>query len=138
MTIDPLLSLLVGALGAALLGLLGAAIQSRREHARWVREHRLATYERFMQVAYRVPRLDAGAGSLGELQSHQKEIKDALASLILVGPDSVIDAASVFMVEAFAQSNLPSPSQDAESFARARVGYQRAAQSVLAIKSKKR
>jgi hypothetical protein len=49
MQIDPLLSLLVGALGASLIGLLGIWIQSRNEHAKWLREKRLEAYTSFMR-----------------------------------------------------------------------------------------
>jgi hypothetical protein len=50
--IDPLVALLVGAFGAALLtvvgGLIGAWIQSIREHRKWLRERRFEAYRDFM------------------------------------------------------------------------------------------
>lgn len=50
--VDPLLALLVGAFGAALLtvvgGLIGAWIQSISEHRRWLRERRFNAYHEFM------------------------------------------------------------------------------------------
>lgn len=51
-TIDPLIALLVGAFGAALLtvigGLIGAWIQSVRDHRKWLRERRFEAYRDFM------------------------------------------------------------------------------------------
>ena len=50
--IDPLVALLVGAFGAAMLtvlgGLLGAWIQSIRDHRKWLRERRFEAYRDFM------------------------------------------------------------------------------------------
>ncbi len=50
--IDPLLSLLIGAFGASLLtvvgGLIGAWIQSVREHRKWLRERRFEAYRDFI------------------------------------------------------------------------------------------
>lgn len=48
MTVDPLFSLLIGAFGASLVGLLGAMVQSKREHTKWLRAQRLDAYGRFM------------------------------------------------------------------------------------------
>lgn len=92
MNVDPLLSLLVGALGAALLGLLGASIQSRREHARWVRERRHEAYNAFMRVAERVRNRDQEANATAEA-SYYTRVFEALGSIRLVGPDAVIEAA---------------------------------------------
>lgn len=50
--VDPLIALLVGAFGAALLtvigGLIGAWIQSIRDHRKWLRERRFEAYRDFM------------------------------------------------------------------------------------------
>ena len=48
MTPDPLAALLIGAFGASAIGLLGAWIQGRREHVRWLREKRFDAYRAFM------------------------------------------------------------------------------------------
>lgn len=90
MQIDPLLSLLIGALGAALLGLLGAWIQSFREHARWVREQRLRTYGDFIRAIGRV-----NAGADARSSETIREISDALGAVRLVGPEKLwLEAAS--------------------------------------------
>ena len=95
MNVDPLLSLLVGALGAALLGLLGATIQARREHARWVRERRHEAYDAFMRLAERVRNRDQEANAAAEA-SYYARVFEALGSIRLVGPDAVIEAARAY------------------------------------------
>ena len=105
MNVDPLLSLLVGALGAALLGLLGASIQARREHARWVRERRHEAYNAFMRVADRVRHRDQQANAAADA-SYYARIFEALGSIRLVGPDAVIDAAKAYGDAASAYERL--------------------------------
>ncbi|HEY4237415.1 MAG TPA: hypothetical protein VGM45_08780 [Gaiellaceae bacterium] len=90
---DPVLTLLSGALAAALIGLLGAWIQSRREHFRWVREQRLSAYlayaretERILTKPYRGAPEDA------------ERAQAATAALRLLGPTAVFDAAFAFTV----------------------------------------
>lgn len=88
-TVDPLVSLLVGALGAALLGLLGAWIQSRREHARWIREQRLAAYLDYIRLIERMPYLTkVDEETLAFIDS----LTASVATLRLVGPRAVFDA----------------------------------------------
>lgn len=61
MTIDPtalaILSIFGGAALTAFAGLIGASINARREHSRWVREQRISVYERALglleEVRYR-------------------------------------------------------------------------------------
>lgn len=95
MTIDPLASLLIGAFGAAVLtvggGLFGAWIQSRREHARWLREERLGAYESFLisaesMLAYRA---DQSAQRADDLMN---TMHASAATARLLGPDSVFAA----------------------------------------------
>lgn len=88
MTIDPLLSLLVGALGAATLtvvgGFVGAWVQSRREHSRWIREERLVAYRDVLQLA-------ATAPPYGDekYEKHIREQTRALYTVELLGPEKV-------------------------------------------------
>lgn len=97
MTVDPLVSLLVGAFGAALLGgvgaIIGAGIQSRREHLRWVRERRFEAYSAFIKVVERDP---WGINYSDDEAGHaiRADRQTALAEVQLVGPDHVYDAAS--------------------------------------------
>ena len=90
--IDPYLSLLVGAFGAALIGLFGAWIQSRREHSRWIRERRYDAYGEFLDVAERLGPQVNRAPRDSEIEE-QERFGDALNRLRLVGPDEVWFAA---------------------------------------------
>lgn len=86
MTVETLFSLLVGALGAALLGLLGAWIQSRREHIRWLRAERLKAYVDVLQVLTRMPEdKEIRATDAEWLRS----FSDATAAVEMLGPRRV-------------------------------------------------
>ena len=89
--VDPYLSLLVGALGAALIGLLGAWIQAKREHSRWVRERRFDAYVGFLNITE-----TSGAWNNRPSTGDQFEVidgfSDALNTLRIVGPDNVFSA----------------------------------------------
>ena len=112
MTADALLSVLVGALGASLLGLLGAWIQSRREHTRWVREQRFAAYNGLMKLAERItPREPTDSPDDAEFFA---ELFQALGTLRLVGPAAVLEAARAFGEAASTYWNLD-PSEDSET-----------------------
>ena len=112
MTADALLSVLVGALGASLLGLLGAWIQSRREHERWVREQRFAAYNSLMKLAERV-RSRNSADADGDAE-YFSQLFQALGTLRLVGPAAVLQAARAFGEAATAYENL-GLSEDSET-----------------------
>lgn len=90
MDVDPLVTLLVGAFGAALIALLGAWIQSRREHSRWIREQRLAAYLAYARETERI--------LSGTKHVSPKDAQDATATLRLLGPQEVFDAAFAFTV----------------------------------------
>ncbi|MFW8744876.1 hypothetical protein [Mesorhizobium japonicum] len=95
MQVDPLLSLLIGALGAALLGLLGAWIQSRREHQKWVREQRLAAYGEFLRLSSRMEALPSGPIK-NRRSAYFDSLAEAVSSVHLVGPKKVEQAANEF------------------------------------------
>ena len=124
MIVDPLVSLLVGALGAATLtvtgGLVGAIVQHRREHTRWLREQRLSAYLDFLRLADRIttmPRLasEDGIKFLNDLQT-------ATASLRLLGPKSVLGAAVEFTGAAMRYSNM-TRGRGADGDARPKAGH---------------
>lgn len=96
MTVDPLLSLLVGALGAALLGLLGAWIQSRREHERWLREERLKAYAAFFQVVEQADIVDPKVEE-AELRARLRELRVTHALVELLGPPAVAAAGTAYI-----------------------------------------
>jgi len=94
-TIDPWVTLLVGALGAALLGLLGATIASRREHAKWVREQRMEAYRGFLRATETVwPSQSSDAGVWRE---YMDGMGTTLADVRLVGPKAVSEVANAHL-----------------------------------------
>lgn len=94
-TIDPLLSLLIGALGAAALtvagGFVGAWLQSRREHARWIREQRLAAYREVIGLTEKYPYTHLLKP--GEMESYLNEHRATLVKAMLVGRADTVEAA---------------------------------------------
>lgn len=138
MQIDPLLSLLVGALGAALLGLLGAWIQSRREHVKWVREQRLAAYLDFVR---------AGEGlstwvreNTPTATKRYEDLLSAVGAVRLVGPNEMFEAASAYLRAAneFSKHTKSSSAEDQTrvlgDLVRTREAQVRVARRVLGFK----
>ncbi|TFD04117.1 hypothetical protein [Cryobacterium sp. TMT1-66-1] len=84
-----LLSALIGALVVALAGLLGAFIQGRREHSKWVREQRYTAYTAFA----------AAVAHLRDAMEAEQPLPDAavihaaVQALYILGPRSMKDAA---------------------------------------------
>lgn len=89
MTVDPLVSLLVGALGAALLGLFGAWIQSRREHAKWLREKRFAAYLTLLQV------IDSERMTPGT--TNPTTFRNAASEVALTGPYALLEFSTKYL-----------------------------------------
>lgn len=99
MTLDPWLTLLIGALGAAALsipaGFLGAWIASRREHEKWIREQRLDAYRellRVLELAWPMQSKDQTVW-----RDHQDAMSAALGVVTILGPDSVGMAAHTYL-----------------------------------------
>jgi hypothetical protein len=91
MQTDPVFVLLSGAGAAAVVGLFGAWIQSRREHVRWIREQRLAAYWDLLRIADNHP---GGKGTEDEFAAYLGEYQNALARIFLVGTKIARDAAA--------------------------------------------
>lgn len=96
MTVDPLLSLLVGAFGAALLGLIGAWIQSRREHRKWLRERRYEAYRAFMidmdafgDLAQATPTLTNALSYVKRANTLHRRFAESYEAVSLLGPKGV-------------------------------------------------
>jgi hypothetical protein len=96
MPVDPLLSLLVGAFGAAILGLIGAWIQSRREHRKWLRERRYEAYRAFMvdmdafgDVAQTTPTLVDALSYVKRAKALQRGFAESYEAVSLLGPKKV-------------------------------------------------
>ncbi|MCA0215946.1 MAG: hypothetical protein LCH43_01175 [Actinobacteria bacterium] len=111
MPVDPLLSLVVGAFGAAVIGvvgaLLGAWIQSRREHSRWLRELRVEAYGEFLRLVNLMPSLAPTGGKepsvwhiTGEanLAAFHRDQMNAVSTIALLGPEDVEKAAYALLV----------------------------------------
>ena len=157
---DPLLYLVAGAFGASIVGLvggfIGSAIQSRREHVRWLREQRLIALDRFVRLLDRFPDVSDGAEPTPEDSDAVDDLSAAVASIDLLGPQSVSEAAFVLMsctfidahetqsfeADAFTLKNahatvtkmLDRPSDSASLVKEARARFKVAANRALAIK----
>lgn len=70
MTVDPIVSLLVGAFGATALtvgaGFFGAWLQARREHSRWIREQQFAVVVDSLRLVDRLVTLGGKKGNLND------------------------------------------------------------------------
>lgn len=107
MTVDPLVSLLIGAFGASLIGLVGAlvgaAVQARREHQRWIRQLRFEAYREYQKV------ID-GIRNDSEMKrvlsaDYLNELQQAMGGLRLLGTARVMNAARAYWVAAFVYSS---------------------------------
>jgi hypothetical protein len=90
MHVDPLLSLLIGSLGAAILTIGGAAVgawlQSRREHSRWIREQRLIAYRDLLRFT------EPSRISALTIKKWEAASSEALMPVLLVGSGPVLRA----------------------------------------------
>jgi hypothetical protein len=104
--VDPVLSLVIGAFGAALLsavaGFVGSRINARREHERWKREQRLTAYLDYVRIAERLPTIKKTTTDVALLES----LQSATASLRLLGPASVFNAAIAHTAAAIVYSGV--------------------------------
>lgn len=108
--VDPLVALLVGAFGAALLtvigGLIGAWIQSIREHRKWLREVRFEAYHEFavdmaeVSDIFRVKPFPEDAKALQErVEAWRVRSDRSNEALSILGPQAV-DAAGQYWLDA--------------------------------------
>lgn len=99
-TIDPWLTLIVGACGAAALtvagGLIGAWIQSIREHRKWLRERRHEAYLDFMVVMSKISalaKIDGTPENAAQLAAKLAALSDDLIragdAVSILGPRAV-------------------------------------------------
>jgi hypothetical protein len=93
--VDPLV-LLVTAFGGAIVavvgGLIGAWLQGRREHRKWIRERRLVRYDAVLDAAAEAHFAKSINDEPGFVQG-LTATSAAVASILLVGPDEVHDLA---------------------------------------------
>jgi hypothetical protein len=109
MTIDPVVSLLVGALGATVVGGIGAFvgswIQARRERARWVREMRANSYQRMLRLVARLRTFHGWmfdeeerlASNPNYFVEWEADYADTVSELQFVGPRIMFAAGNVLM-----------------------------------------
>ena len=121
-----LVPLFVGAALTVVGGLVGATVQHRREHERWVRERRYEAYVAFASWAevskriadqYIARATDANgrksplpASVREEMVEHQKRRTEVFGPIAILGPESVVDAANAFIATLAASVNeAPNP-----------------------------
>jgi hypothetical protein len=95
---DDLTKIVLTAFGTLVVGLIaalvGAWIQLRREHSKWIREERMATYIGLLQEMEKVKIM--GGATIEKIAAHPKRgqmfdaVLDAEARLALVGPDKLV------------------------------------------------
>jgi hypothetical protein len=115
MQIDPLLSLLVGALGAALLGLLGAWLQSGREHRAWTAALKWEVYREFLAFMDReAMRITSkrGPATKAEVDEWAVALTEALSPVTILAPKYVRVRAALLMHEVMKLKPGTAPSQD--------------------------
>jgi hypothetical protein len=146
--IDPTVLALLTIFGSVtvtvLVGLIGAWLQSKREHARWLRERRFEAvvnayaltkgfdlnWSKTMKIASSEgatednPRLQAMLAQADELYT---KVAETLAPLAMLGPQ---DVASNYLDMQNAYE-----SHDKEAFGKAEVAYQESVRRALGIKS---
>jgi hypothetical protein len=157
---DPLLYLVAGAFGASIVGLIGgfigSGIQWRHEHDRWLREQRLVALDRFVRVLDSFPNVGEDVEPEPKDSDIIDELSAAVASIDLLGPRSVSEAAYVLMsctfihahethtfeADAFTLKNaqatvtsmLEKPSDSTRLVREARAKFKAAANKALSIK----
>jgi hypothetical protein len=132
-----LLTALGGAIVAALAGLLGAWLQSRREHDMWVRERRFEAYTLYMQVAQRYNvKLSGKTESLDD-EVFLDEMISAEAAVDLLGPKEMRDLTDEIRSALLAWEDLQAADYTAHSASTWQIfeAFEKAAQTALKIKA---
>lgn len=83
--LDPTMQVLLTVFGAALVtafaGFVGAGVQSRREHTRWLKQERLAAYVAFLRVAHEMNDLyEKVETTQAEVDEHSARVAAWIAS----------------------------------------------------------
>jgi hypothetical protein len=123
MPVDPLVSLLVGAFGAALLGLFGAWIQSRREHVKWLREKRYDAHLAFLVLTDRHTtnaKLHQGPKTDKAIAVALEALNETVSAISLLGPESLLDEARALRGAA---ADFIATEQEPTGYAEVRAAY---------------
>lgn len=113
-TVLALLSIFGGVALTIIAGAVGALIQHRREHSKWLRDHRLRVYTEHLAATDNFLRA-AHKGDVSEESAVASDAIRALSALQLVGPNDVYDAGADFQtamnrtVTAYNASRSPHP-----------------------------
>ena len=92
-----LLTFLGGAGVAALIGLFGAWIQSRREHERWVREQRLSAYRDLVRAAEGILLYEGKTTPTPDEEAYASELLGRVGAVRLLGPETVATTLDEYM-----------------------------------------
>lgn len=136
MNLETWIALLIGALGASILtlfaGFLGERRESKREHARWVREQRFEAYRDFLRVAERLPSIAMDKTPDERDLDYLENMHDAVGKIRLVGPDAVIDVAVIHLDRALKYAREQSKTEnDEEATTAAHREYDRTRTAVV-------
>ena len=126
--------LLTGGLGVAVVGsagaLIGAGVESRREHKRWLRDVRLKHYERFITAANAL----VVADQLGGASDAEKlKLQAAENVLGLIGPSDIYSYAKGATDYAILVASNP---KALDAYLNGVADFNREARSVLGIPDK--
>lgn len=140
--VDPtVLALISGASTAAVIGLLGAWIQSRREHSKWLRERRFEAYRDFMVDMDAFRRLRSQPATVVTIRKLKRQHEQFAATfpgsfeaVSLLGPRRV-NAEGQSWLEVFEVANASSSEIDAADFAASRWAFLVAAGRTLRSKN---
>lgn len=135
MQIDPLATLLIGALGASILGIFGAWIQGKREHSRWLISKRFDAYEAYVQLVDKYvfsAKLGINPKTGTAIAEALEPISEAVSTISLLGPAYVNNAALDLQIELAETIRADHP---APGFEPARLAFVRATRRALKVSS---
>lgn len=87
---------LAGVILTVIGGLIGAIIQGRREHAKWIRDQRLSAYAAHLAATDNYLRAAQQDEDYSELSGVSTDSIRALSVVQLVGPDHIAESAAAF------------------------------------------
>ena len=140
-----LLAVASGAVGAALLGLLGAWLVRLDDHRKWIRQERLHAYLRMLTIINGIftavvdARSDIAAGRppTFDVKEMTKELPVAYAAIDILGPTAVADLAHKLAMASLADGiNVPAEGHEERRKAAERA-FTDATRKVLKIRNNK-
>lgn len=101
--LTPLIPVVIGALLAFVAGLIGAAVQSQREHSKWLRDKRLEGFEQAWRLTMKLRQLvdqweemqQVETANAERLEQHKKEVlalaekaHESSSRFMVLGPET--------------------------------------------------